>query len=142
MSEFITDVFTTALRPDELLTEVRVPVPSGKTGGTYLTLERKIGDYATAAVATRLDLADDGRIVTAGIALTSVCSVNTKVTEAERLLAGQLPSTELFAEAADIAARTARPQDDVRGPAEYKRDVVRVFTRRGLARALELAQAS
>lgn len=141
MRDFITDVFTTALRDDELLTEVRVPVCSGRTGGDYQTLERKVGDYATAAVATRLELGDDGRIVSAGVALTSVCSINTKVTEAEALLTGQQPSTELFAEAADIAARTATPQDDVRGPAEYKRDVVRVFTRRGLAKSLELAQA-
>jgi carbon-monoxide dehydrogenase medium subunit len=141
MRDFITDVFTTALREDELVTEVRVPVSSNRTGGDYQTLERKVGDYATAAVATRLDLGEDGRIVGAGIALTSVCSYNTKVTEAEALLTGQQPSTELFAEAAEIAARTATPQDDVRGPAEYKRDVVRVFTRRGLAKSLELAQA-
>ncbi|HEV7824483.1 MAG TPA: xanthine dehydrogenase family protein subunit M [Mycobacteriales bacterium] len=141
MGEFITDVFTTALRDDELVTEVRVPVPSVRTGGDYQTLERKVGDYATAAVATRLDLDGDGRIAAAGIGLTSVCSVNTKVTEAEALLTGQQPSAELFAEAADIAARTATPQDDVRGPAEYKRDLVRVFTRRGLARSLELALA-
>jgi carbon-monoxide dehydrogenase medium subunit len=141
MGEFITDVFTTALRDDELVTEVRVPVPSVRTGGDYQTLERKVGDYATAAVATRLDLDGDGRIAAAGIGLTSVCSVNTKVTEAEALLTGQQPSAELFAEAADIAARTATPQDDVRGPAEYKRDLVRVFTRRGLAKSLELALA-
>jgi carbon-monoxide dehydrogenase medium subunit len=141
MRDFITDVFTTALREDELVTEVRVPVSSNRTGGDYQTLERKVGDYATAAVATRLDLDEDGRIVGAGVALTSVCSVNTKVTEAEALLTGQQPSAELFAEAADIAGRTATPQDDVRGPAEYKRDLVRVFTRRGLAKSLELAQA-
>jgi carbon-monoxide dehydrogenase medium subunit len=142
MAEFITDVFTTALRDDELITEVRVPVPSARTGGAYFTLERKVGDYATAAVATRLDLGDDGRIVAAGIGLTSVGPTNTKVTEAEMFLVGQVPSTEVFAEAADIAANAARPQDDVRGPVAYKRDLVRVFTRRGLARALELAQAA
>jgi aerobic carbon-monoxide dehydrogenase medium subunit len=141
MRDFITDVFTTALRPDELVTEVRVPVATARTGGDYRTLERKVGDYATAAVATRLELAEDGSIAGAGIALTSVCPVNTKVTEAEALLTGQQPSADLFAEAANIAARTASPQDDVRGPAEYKRDVVRVFTRRGLTKSLELALA-
>jgi carbon-monoxide dehydrogenase medium subunit len=142
MRGFITDVFTTELRDDELITEVRVPVPTARTGGAYFTLERKIGDYATAAVATRLDLDEDGRIVAAGIGLTSVGPMNTKVVDAEMLLVGQIPTAEVFAEAADLAAQAARPQDDVRGPVEYKRDLVRVFTRRGLARSLELAQAS
>jgi carbon-monoxide dehydrogenase medium subunit len=138
VSDLIVDMFTTDLRPGEMITEVRVPIARRPTGGAYLKLERKVGDYATVAVATRIEL-DDGRIADAGIALTSVAPSNVQASEAEQLLVGEVPGDELFAEAAELAARAASPRSDVRGPAEYKRDVVRVFVRRGLARSLELA---
>lgn len=140
ISGFITDFFTNALEPDEMVTEVRVPVSSGPAGGTYLKLERKIGDYATVGVATHLELDDGGRIANAGIALTSVAPTNLKAVEAEQVLVGETPSEELFEEAAQAAARACDPETDVRGPAEYKRDVVRVYTRRGLNQALQIAQ--
>jgi carbon-monoxide dehydrogenase medium subunit len=135
ITDFLVDMFTTALQPTELLTELRVPVrPS--SGGNYQKLERKIGDYATVGVATHLELADNGTIADAGIALTSVYAHNLKVTEAEQLLIGAAPSDELFAAAADIAKNACDPATDVRGSEEYKRDVVRVFTERGLAASL------
>jgi carbon-monoxide dehydrogenase medium subunit len=142
IDDFIVDFFTNSLQPGEMVTEVRIPHYSGRAGGTYLKLERKIGDYATAAVATHLQLDSAGKIEQAGIALTAVNSVNTRATAAEDALVGEIPSEELFKEAAELAAQASDPEDNVRGPAEYKRDVVRVYTRRGLAKALELAQAS
>jgi carbon-monoxide dehydrogenase medium subunit len=81
------------------VTEVRIPVPAGPSGGAYLKLERKVGDYATVAVAAHLELADDGSISRAGVALTSVAPHNLKVTDAESALVGQPPSDALFAEA-------------------------------------------
>jgi aerobic carbon-monoxide dehydrogenase medium subunit len=141
MTEFITGPFTTALEPTELVTELRVPKYAGQGGGAYTKLERKVGDYATVGVATHLDLDGGGKIATAGVALTSVAPNNIRAVEAEQALVGQAPSDALIAEAADLAARSADPKDDVRGSAEYKRDVVRVFTRRGLAKSLEIAQA-
>src|SRR5262249_16578707 len=140
MTDFISGPFTTALEPIELVTEVRVPKYAGRGGGTYLKLERKVGDYATVGVATHLDLDGSGTITNAGIALTSVAPNNIKAVEAEQALMGQAPSDALFAEAAELAASAAEPKDDVRGSAEYKRNVVRVFTRRGLTTALEHAQ--
>lgn len=139
MTDFLVDFFTNSLQPGEMVKEVRVPGYRGRGGGTYIKLERKIGDYATVGVATHLVLADDGTISEAGIGLTSVGSHNLKATEAEAVLVGQTPSTELFAEAANVAAAGCDPESDVRGPAEYKRDLVRVYTRRGLATALEQA---
>jgi aerobic carbon-monoxide dehydrogenase medium subunit len=118
---------------------VRVPKYAGRGGGTYVKLERKVGDYATVGVATHLDLDGNGSITAAGIALTSVAPNNIKAIEAGEALVGQSPSDVLFAEAAELAARAAEPKDDVRGSAEYKRQVVRVFTRRGLTTALEHA---
>jgi carbon-monoxide dehydrogenase medium subunit len=142
IEEFVVDFFTNSLSTGEMVTEVRVPKDVARSGGTYIKLERKIGDYATAAVASFLVLDDTGTITRAGLALTGVNSRNTKAVEAEHLLVGELPSDELFAEAGEAAARASDPEDNVRGPAEYKRDLVRVFTRRGLAKALEIAQGA
>jgi aerobic carbon-monoxide dehydrogenase medium subunit len=142
ITDFVVGMFTNALADDELLVEVRIPVPTGRSGGSYLKLERKVGDYATVAVAAQLGLGDDGAISHAGIALTSVNASNTKVTEAEALLVGQTPSPELFADAAELAAAAADPHSDVRGTAEWKRQVVRTYTRRALANAASQAQGS
>jgi carbon-monoxide dehydrogenase medium subunit len=139
ITEFVRGPFTNALADDEMVTEVRIPVPAGAAGGSYLKLERKVGDYATVAVAAHLELGEDGSIGAAGLALTSVGPVNIKVTGAEALLVGSSPSEELFAEAADLAAAAAEPRDDVRGTAAWKRQVVRVYTRRALQAAAEQA---
>jgi carbon-monoxide dehydrogenase medium subunit len=102
-----------------------------------------VGDYATVGVAVHLQLdADRTRIGHAGIALTAVGPKNIRAIEAEQMLTGQSPGDEPFAEAADRAATAAEPRTDVRGSAEYKRSVVRTFVRRGLARAVVLAEAA
>jgi carbon-monoxide dehydrogenase medium subunit len=139
VTELFVDLFTSALEPDELLTEVRVPRCTGPAGGTYLKLERKVGDYATVGVAVHLQLDGTGQINEAGIALTGVGSRNIKATEAEQVLTGQTPSDELFAEAGVLAAAAADPRTDVRGSAEYKRSVVSTFVRRGLSDAASQA---
>jgi len=139
MREFLVDIFTTALEPDELLTHVRVPAPSGKSGGTYLKLERKVGDFATVGVAVQVEMSD-GTIGRAGIGLTGVGTKNIEATEAQGSLAGAEPTEEAFAEAGRLAAAASSPSSDVRGSAEYKRHMVEVFVRRGLARAVEMAR--
>ncbi|HET7235102.1 MAG TPA: FAD binding domain-containing protein, partial [Actinomycetota bacterium] len=58
VSDFLIDVFTTALEPDELLTEVRVPTPPPRSSGTYLKLERKVGDFATVAAAVQVEMSN------------------------------------------------------------------------------------
>jgi carbon-monoxide dehydrogenase medium subunit len=141
VAEFLVDTFTTSLEPTEVITEIRVPKPAGASGGTYLKLERKVGDFATVAVAVQLAL-DDGRIGRAGIALTAVGPKNIQAIDAERSLAGSEPTPESFEEAARLAADAASPISDVRGSADYKRAVVKTFVERGLDRALELARAS
>ncbi len=137
--EFVVDFFTTSLRPGEMVVEVRIPRSPQRSGGSYLKLERKIGDYATVGVATHLALDEAGRVARAGLALTAVSSRNLKVTEAEQLMAGQQPGPDLFAEAAEVAGRVCEPDSDVRGPADYKRAVVREYVRRGFAAALAQA---
>jgi carbon-monoxide dehydrogenase medium subunit len=138
--DFFSGPFTTQLRPDELLVELRVP-SRPRTGGAYLKLERKVGDFATAAVAVRLTLSEDNRIAEAGIGLTAVGPANLAATRAEEALAGAEPGEEAFREAAELAAQAAMPSEDHRGSVEYKRNVVRVFTERGLRAAAEQAAA-
>jgi carbon-monoxide dehydrogenase medium subunit len=140
MTEFLVDVFTTSLEPDELLTEIRVPAPGARSGGTYLKLERKIGDFATVGAAVQLELSN-GTIGRAGIALTGVGSTNVHATDAEASLAGAEPTEEAFAEAGRLAATSTNPVSDVRGSAEYKRHVVEVYVTRGLTTAAEMARA-
>ena len=136
IDDFLVDTFTTALEPNELLTGIRVPQAGPRSGGTYLKLERKVGDFATVGVAVQLQM-EDGHIGRAGIGLTAVGSKNVRAAEAESALAGAEPTDEAFAEAGRLAAQTAQPSDDVRGSAGYKRHVVEVFVRRGLQAALQ-----
>jgi carbon-monoxide dehydrogenase medium subunit len=140
IGEFLQDTFTTSLEPNEIVTEIRVPQPGARSGGAYLKMERKVGDFATVAVGVHLELAN-GSIGRAGIALTAVGSKNIQATEAEQSLAGAEPTDDAFAEAGRLAAQAADPVSDVRGSADYKRHVVEVFVRRGLTRALESARS-
>jgi carbon-monoxide dehydrogenase medium subunit len=142
ITDFVVSVFTNLLADDEMVTEVRIPIPDGAAGGSYQKLERKVGDYATVGVAAHLELSGDGTIARAGIALTAVAPINTKAVDAEQLLAGKRPGDELFAEAGELAARASEPRSDVRGSAEWKRNVVRVFTRRALSAAAQEAGAT
>lgn len=141
VTEFLEGTFQSSIAPTEILTSVRVTTPTGNYGGTYLKLERKVGDYATVAVATRL-LMSNGSIGSAGIGLTSVGLTNIKATAAEQALAGSAPSLETFAEAGRLAAEASSPVTDVRGTEAYKRHMVEVFVRRGLTAAAEMAGAA
>ena len=133
--------FTTALEPTEIITSVRVPDPGARAGGTYLKLERKVGDFATVGVAVHLTL-DGGTVGRARIALTAVGPRNLRAREAEERLAGATLDDEAIREAAELAAAAAQPRSDQRGSADYKRNVVRVFTERGLRKAAETARAA
>jgi len=138
-SDFFKGPFETALKPDEVVTEVRIPVGKGRGGGAYLKLERKVGDFATVAVAVHLHL-DGNKVETAGIGMTAVGPTNIRASEAEMALRGKEPTDEVIAEAARLAAAAAEPKDDIRGSAAYKKDVVRVFVQRGLKTAIGRAR--
>lgn len=140
VSEFLVDTFTTALEPDEILTQVKVPRASGSSGGTYLKLERKVGDFATVGVAVHVSF-DNGKVGRAGIALTGVGASNLRARTAEEALAGAELDDDTIEAAAALAAEAAQPRTDHRGSADYKRSVVRVFTERGLRKAAETAAA-
>ena len=136
---FFEGPFTTTLRPDEVVTAIRIPLPSGHAGGSYHKLERKVGDFATVAVSVQVEL-DGRKVKKAGIGLTAVGATNIKAKKAEQALVGRELTDDVIAEAGRLAAEAAEPKDDIRGTAAYKKDVVRVFVQRGLKAALARAQ--
>lgn len=140
IDDFFHGVWQTALEPNELLTEIRIPRPQGPAAGTYLKLERKVGDFATVGVAVQLEL-QDGHVARAGIGLTAVGPQNLRAAAAEEALQGAEATPAVFAQAARLAAQAAEPTSDIRGSEPYKRHIVEVFVNRGLAEAAQRAQA-
>jgi carbon-monoxide dehydrogenase medium subunit len=133
VTDFFTGTFSTALASDEILTEIQIPAPNGgKTGGAYLKLERKVGDFATAAVAVQLILDGSGAVTYAGIGLTNVGAMPIKATAAEQALMGNKLDDALIQTAAGLAAEAADPIADHRGSEAYKRSLVRTLTTRAL----------
>jgi aerobic carbon-monoxide dehydrogenase medium subunit len=139
VSEFFSGPFATALASGEILTEVRIPVPPPRSGGAYLKLERKVGDFATAGVAVYLTLGPTGTCDRVGIGLTNVGPTPIKVERAARFLQGKRVDEGAITQAARLAAEECEPTSDYRGPAEYKQDLVRVLTARALRKALARA---
>lgn len=140
--DFFVDTFVTAIEPTEVLTEVRIPRRPRGAGGAYEKLERKVGDFATVAVAAVVRLDGAGHIASAGIGVTGVAETPFAATDAEAVLAGNAPSEELFRKAGAAAAAQSRPAGDVRGPVEYKRAMAAEMTLRALRRATERALAN
>ena len=136
IDEFLVDSFTTAVAEGEMALEVRFPVPGDRSAGSYQKVERKVGDYATAAAAAQISLNEDGTIGEAGVALSAAGPRAVRVTEAEQLLAGQRPSLELLRAASDAATRCSDPQADLRGTVDYKKHLAGVLTARALRTAL------
>lgn len=138
MSEFIVDAFTTALSHDEILTAIRIPRAVAGSGGAYLKLERKVGDYATAAVAVQIALKDN-EVSSAGIGLTNVGLTPIKASAAEDALTGGSLDDDAIRKASGLAAEAAEPIEDHRGSEEYKRHLVKTLTSRALKKARERA---
>jgi carbon-monoxide dehydrogenase medium subunit len=137
VTSFFTDLFTTALGSDEILTEICIPIPPAGSGGAYFKLERKVGDFATAGVAAQLTVGKDDVCQRVGIGLTNVGLTPVKARKAEEALRGKKIGAESIKRAARLAAQESEPTADLRGPEEYKRDMVRVLTIRALNHALE-----
>ncbi|MDE2879295.1 xanthine dehydrogenase family protein subunit M [Candidatus Palauibacter soopunensis] len=163
IDDFFHGLFMTALGEDEILTELHIPVPPAGSGGAYVKLERKVGDYAVAGAAVQLTLDDDGKVTKAGVALTNLSFAPIRATAAEETLLGAdfVPASglrgaiervrdaitkapdadEIIAAAAQAAADMTEPVEDRRGSVEYKRNMARVLTARAIRQALARAGA-
>ena len=140
IDDFFTDFFTTALEDNEILTEIRIPASQPGSGGAYQKIERKVGDYAAAAVACQLSLEADGKIQQIGIGLTNVGPVPIRSVGAEGNLRGKTPDDSLIQESGRLAAEECNPVDDLRGSAGYKRDLVNELTQRSIKISIERAE--
>jgi carbon-monoxide dehydrogenase medium subunit len=139
IDKFFTGIFATALAPNEILTEIRIPVPPPRSGGAYRKLERKVGDFATAAAAVQLTLGANGEITQVGISLTAMGDTPVKATDAEVYLKGKQANRAAVTEASRLAAAATLPTADRRGAVEYKREMARVLTERALRLAIQRA---
>jgi carbon-monoxide dehydrogenase medium subunit len=140
ISDFFVGPFTSALEAGEILTEIRIPAHRAGDGGCYMKIERKVGDYATAAVAVQLHLDGTNRCDSAGIALTNLGLTPIKCTAAAQSLIGEALTDDVIKAAAQLAADTAEPQADYRGSEAYKRSLVKTLTVRAVRKAMERAR--
>jgi aerobic carbon-monoxide dehydrogenase medium subunit len=136
IDDFLVDSFATAVGEGEMALAVRFPKPDDRTAGSYQKVERKVGDFATAAAAVQLSLSAEGTIREAGVALSAAGPCAVRVTDAEKALTGQKPNADLVRAVADAASRRSDPQADARGSVEYKKHLAGVLVARGLRQAL------
>ncbi|MBV9343083.1 MAG: xanthine dehydrogenase family protein subunit M [Acidobacteria bacterium] len=139
LDDFIKDAYTTALRSNEVIAEIRVHVPDAGSGGAYICLKRAAPVYATASVAVELKL--EGNVCRqAAIVLGCVGLTPIRVDGAEAALRGR-EIDDVALEAAGEAVRVAAdPESDMRGSAEYKRTVAGALVKRALRAALGRAR--
>ncbi len=136
--EYYLGIYETAAEPGEILTEIRVPIPPKPHGFAYEKLKRKVGDYATAAAAVILTVAN-GRVATCAIALTNVADRPLLASGAAEAAVGSALDRSTLARAAAAAEAIASPAEDGRGSAEYRARMAGVMTARALARAFARA---
>jgi carbon-monoxide dehydrogenase medium subunit len=134
--DFFEDSFQTAIRPDEILTEIRFPIPGARSGSAYRKIERKATDFATAAVGAHVELDGAGRVGVIGVGVTGVAEAPFAATDAEGLLPGADPSEANLRAAGAAVGAQSRPVEDGHGPVEFKRAMAAEMTVRALTQAL------
>jgi xanthine dehydrogenase iron-sulfur cluster and FAD-binding subunit A len=139
LQDFYTGVRKTVLRPDEMLVDISFPAlrcaPDGSFGqrGTFLKLAlRRVQAISLVNAAVILDLGSEKHVKSAVITLGAVAPTIVHALEAEAYLTGKELTESVIARAGELAAEAARPIDDIRGSAAYRRAMVRVLVRRGL----------
>jgi len=139
MAEFVTDAYTTALAPNELVKEITVKIPTKASGGAYLACKRAAPVYASASAAVQLtmegDVCQDVAIALGCVGLTAI-----KATDAENALRSHRIDEKTLATAMDAARATADPQSDMRGSADYKRALIAALVKRAIEIAIRRAQ--
>ena len=137
LEEFFIDYYETDIKPGEILTEIHVPPPiKGQTWSHIKFLPRSQEDFATVGVAltmcTQGGLCEDIRL-----ALNSVAPTIIRAKRAENILRGKQATDKLIQEMAEMAETEVDPIDDVRGSADYKREMVKVLVRRATKEAFQ-----
>lgn len=139
---FFTGPGRTVLAAGEIVTHIEIPATAPRTGKAYIKHGRREQmELATVGVATHITLDEQGEIADAAVVMASVAPTPLRATRAEQLLRGRRPDAEVFAAAATAAGEAATPITDLRASADYRRDMVRVLTRRALQQALNEVQS-
>jgi carbon-monoxide dehydrogenase medium subunit len=135
IDELFVTYFTTTLQPDEILKEVRLRLPAGRVGSTFVELTRRHGDFAIAGVGALLALDGEGSVSDARLTLIGVKDQAVRARAAEEVLVGSKPDDALLDEAVALVDGAIEPSDDLHGSASYRRHVARVLARRALVEA-------
>jgi carbon-monoxide dehydrogenase medium subunit len=137
--DYYQGTFVTALKPNEIVTAIRIPTPAAGHGCAYEKLKRKIGDYATAAAAVVLTLSA-GKVASCSIALTNVADRPLWAENADKMLIGSSLDAATVKKAVAAAEAITAPASDTRGPAAYRTKVAGVMVARAIARARQSAK--
>jgi carbon-monoxide dehydrogenase medium subunit len=140
MREFHYGPYTTQVEDGEILTEVRIPIRPG-AGSAYEKVERRIGDWAVAAVGTFV-VVKNGVVEDCGIGLSAVGAEHYCAPQAEAFLIGKAPTDENLQATAQMAADECNPSSDQRGPADYKQHLAKELTLRALRRSVQTSQGA
>lgn len=141
IDDFFFGFYSTAIQDGEILTEIRIPIPSGKSGNAYHKTERKVGDYATGGVAVQLVFDDNGNCTTAGLGLTNVNPTPLRAKRSEEALVGTQVTDQDIENAAQFASEDCNPSSDLRGSEDFKRRIIKVLTKRMIIKAKERANS-
>jgi carbon-monoxide dehydrogenase medium subunit len=133
-NEYFVTALTTTLEPDELLTEIRLPLLDDGWRTGFAEFSRRAGDYALAMCAAFLRF-EDSRIIEARIGLGGATDRPSRIAAAEAVLIGTEGGPGILREAGNIAAETIDPLEDIHASAEYRRDLVRAMVGRALNQA-------
>jgi carbon-monoxide dehydrogenase medium subunit len=140
--EFFVELMTTALRPNEILTTIRVPRRGPRTGSAYVKMRQQASGFAIVGVASLVRLDGKGRIEEARVAITGVGAVPYRCKEVEEKLRCVKPEDRALMDAASLAADGVDVSADLHASADYRRALASTFTLRSLERAVERALAS
>ena len=135
--DFLVSYFTTALRPDEILTGVRLALPNGRSGSCFLELSRRHGDFAIVGVGALLTLDGNGDVDDARLAMIGVGETAVRLDAAEQLLRGRRPTEEVLVEVAGAVEDALEPNGDLHASADYRRHLTRVLTARAIRSSIE-----
>jgi len=134
--DFFVDMLTTALRPDEVLREIRINAPGGRTGQAYMKVHHPASGFAVVGVAVSLTLGADGKCSAAGVGITGVATKAYRAAQVEGALVGSTPDEQTIASAASHAADGVDANGDIYASADYRRHLAVVYARRAIAAAV------
>jgi aerobic carbon-monoxide dehydrogenase medium subunit len=138
--DFFVDIMTTAMEDREILTEIRVPANTPRTGGAYLKVPQPASGFALAGVAAQVTLGAGNTVQNVAVGITGVGNIAFRATATEQALRGQAATAETIAQAAEQATQGVEAMADIHASAEYRLHLARVYTKRALQQAVERAQ--